>query len=40
MELLGDVHQVEARFSLLGDNVNLDARLVHGLHQAYHWLRT
>jgi hypothetical protein len=33
MELLGDVRQVEARFSPLGDNVNLDARLVHGLHQ-------
>jgi hypothetical protein len=39
MELLGDVRQVEARFGLLGDNVNLDARQVHGLLQAYHWLR-
>jgi hypothetical protein len=25
-ELLGDVGQVEARFGLLGDNVNLNAR--------------
>jgi hypothetical protein len=26
MELLGDVGQMEARFSLFRDNVNLDAR--------------
>ena len=27
----GDVGQGEARFSLFGDSVSLDARLVHGL---------
>jgi hypothetical protein len=31
MVLLGDVAQVEARFGLLSDSANLDARLVHGL---------
>jgi hypothetical protein len=31
MELLGDVGQMEAHFSLFGDNVNLDMRKVHGL---------
>jgi hypothetical protein len=31
MELLVDVGQVEAQFSLLGDGVNLSFRLVHGL---------
>jgi hypothetical protein len=31
MELLGDVGQVEARFNLFGDSVNLGTRLVHGL---------
>jgi hypothetical protein len=31
MDLLGDVNQMEARFSLFGDGVNLNARLVHGL---------
>jgi hypothetical protein len=36
MELLGDVGQVESRFSLLGDGVNLGVRLVHGLCQMYH----
>ena len=30
MLLLGDVGEVEARFSQVGDSVNLDARLVHG----------
>jgi hypothetical protein len=35
---LGDVGQVEARFGLFGDNVNLDARKVHGLRQMYHRL--
>jgi hypothetical protein len=39
MELLGDMGQVEARFGLLGDSVNLNARFVHGLRQAYQWLR-
>jgi hypothetical protein len=34
MELLGDVRQVEAHFGPLGDNVNLEARKVHGLRQA------
>jgi hypothetical protein len=29
--LLSDIAQVEARFGLFGDSVNLDARLVHGL---------
>jgi hypothetical protein len=32
MGLEGDVGQVEACFCLLGDSVNLDARLVQGLH--------
>jgi hypothetical protein len=32
MELLDDVTQVEAHFGLFGDNANLDARKVHGLH--------
>ena len=31
MVLLGDVGEVEARFSPLGDSVNLDARLVNSL---------
>jgi hypothetical protein len=31
MELLGDVGQLEARFSPLGDGVNLGIRYVHGL---------
>jgi hypothetical protein len=30
MVLLGDEAQVDARFGLFGDSVNLDARLVHG----------
>jgi hypothetical protein len=38
MVLLCDVGQVEARISPFGDNVNLDARLVHGLCQMYHRL--
>jgi hypothetical protein len=38
MVLLGDVGQVEARFGLLGDSINLEARYVHGLHQMYHRL--
>jgi hypothetical protein len=31
MDLLGDVGQVEARFGLLGECVNLDANSVHSL---------
>jgi hypothetical protein len=31
MVLLGDEAQVQARFSLLVDSDNLDARYVHGL---------
>ena len=31
MVLLGDKAQLEARFGLFGDCVNLDARSVHGL---------
>jgi hypothetical protein len=33
MILLCDTVQVEARVSPFGDNVNLDTRLVHDLHQ-------
>jgi hypothetical protein len=36
MELLGDVGQLEARFVLIGDGVNLGVRLVHGLPRMYH----
>ena len=39
MVLLGDMGEVEARFSPFGDSVNLDARQVHGLRQIYHRLR-
>jgi len=35
---LGDVGQVEAPFSLVGDSINLDARQVHGLRKTYHRL--
>ena len=35
MVLLRDVGQVEAHFSPFGDSVNLDARLVDGLHQTH-----
>jgi hypothetical protein len=35
MELLGDVGQVEPRFSPFGDSINLEARQVHGLCQIY-----
>jgi hypothetical protein len=31
MDLLGDVGQVEGHFGPLGDSVNLDTTLVHGL---------
>jgi hypothetical protein len=36
MELLGDMGQVEARFSPFGDSVNLGPRQVHGLRRTYH----
>jgi len=39
MVLLGDMGEVEARFSPFGDSVNLDAREVHGLRQTHHRLR-
>jgi hypothetical protein len=39
MVLLGDDAHVKARFSLFGDSANLDTRLVHCLHRAYHRLR-
>jgi hypothetical protein len=39
MELLGDVGHVESRFFPFGDGVSVGAKLVHGLHQTYHWLR-
>jgi hypothetical protein len=35
MDLVGDMGQMEARFGSFGDIVNLDARLVHGLHGMY-----
>ena len=38
MELLGDVGQVESRFSPFGDGVSVSARLVHGFWQTYHGL--
>jgi hypothetical protein len=38
MVLLGDKAQVKAYFGLFEDSANLDARLVHGLHQTYHRL--
>ena len=39
MIILGEEAKVEGRFDLFGDNANLDARLVHGLHGTYHMLR-
>jgi hypothetical protein len=39
MVLLGYEAQVEACFGLFGDSADLDARLVHGLHRTYDWLR-
>jgi hypothetical protein len=36
MVLLGDISQVEARFELFGDSINLNARQVHGLCRMYH----
>jgi hypothetical protein len=38
MVLLGDVGQVEVRFGLFRDSINLEARLVHDLRQMYHRL--
>jgi len=38
MVLLAEEAQVEARFGLFGDSANLDAKLLHGLHGAYHML--
>ena len=35
---LGDEALLEARFGPFGHSANLDARLVHGLRRAYHWL--
>jgi hypothetical protein len=37
--LLRDVGPVEARIGPFGDNVNLNARSVHGLRRMYHRLR-
>jgi hypothetical protein len=39
MELLGDLGHVESCFGLFEDSANLDARLVHDLHQTYHRLK-
>jgi hypothetical protein len=39
MVLLGDEAKVGAQISPFGDSANLDARLVHDLHQTYHKLR-
>jgi hypothetical protein len=39
MVLLGDVAQVEARFSLFGDSGNVDAKLVHGLRRTCHRIK-
>jgi hypothetical protein len=36
MKLLGDVGQVEARFGLLGEGVNLGAKEVYCLCRMYH----
>jgi hypothetical protein len=38
MEFQDDEAQVEARFGLLGDSANLDARYVHGVRRTYHRL--
>ena len=35
MELLGDVGHAESHFFLLGDNVSVGARKLHGLRQTY-----
>jgi hypothetical protein len=36
MVVLGDISQVEARFGLFGDIVNLGVRFVYGLCRMYH----
>jgi hypothetical protein len=38
MEPLCDVGQVKSHYGLLGDGVSVNARVVHGWHQMYHWL--
>jgi hypothetical protein len=38
MVLLGDKAQVESRFGLFGESVNVDAIEEHGLRQAYYRL--
>ena len=40
MVLLGDEAQVEAQFGKFGDSANLDAKLVHGLRQTYHRVKS
>jgi hypothetical protein len=40
MEPLGDMSQVESRFSTFGDSVSVGAGLVHSLHETCHTLRT
>ena len=37
-ELLGDVGDVESRFSPFGDSVSIGARYAHGLRKTYHRL--
>jgi len=39
MIILGEEARVEARFDLLRDSANLDARYVHSLQGTYHMLR-
>jgi hypothetical protein len=39
MELIGNLGQVEGCSGLFGDNVNIGARLVHGLVRTYHRLK-
>jgi hypothetical protein len=36
MELISGVGHVEFHFSPIGENVNVSAREVHGLHRTYH----
>jgi hypothetical protein len=40
MELLGDVGHVESHLFLFFYSISVGARLVHGLLQTYHWLRS
>jgi hypothetical protein len=39
MEFLGDVGHMKPHFGSFGDNVNVDTRWVHGLHETNHRLR-